>query len=48
MGAFAGRLRIGDADTSGFWKRIGGFIVGAAIIIGTIVAIAAWQNWNPF
>jgi AbiTii-like protein len=35
-------------EASGVWKKVGGFIVGAAIIIGTVVAIAAWQNWNPF
>jgi hypothetical protein len=36
------------SDGSGLWKRVGGFIVGVAIIVGTVVAIAAWQNWNPF
>lgn len=36
------------SDETGVWKKLGGFIVGAAIITGTVVAIAAWQNWNPF
>jgi hypothetical protein len=30
------------------WKTIGGFVTGAAILVGTLVAIAAWQGWNPF
>jgi AbiTii-like protein len=30
------------------WRTIGGFVTGAAILVGTLVAIAAWQGWNPF
>jgi hypothetical protein len=29
------------------WVRIGAAIVGIATIIGTLVAVAAWQGWNP-
>jgi hypothetical protein len=36
------------SERVGAWKRVGGFIVGVAIVVGTIVAVAAWQNWNPF
>ncbi len=28
------------------WVRIGAAIVGVATIIGTLVAVAAWQGWN--
>ena len=37
-------------DTS-LWARLrkpGGFIVGTAAVVGVLVTIAAWQNWNPF
>lgn len=36
------------SEEGGRWKKVGGFIVGVAIVVGTIVAIAAWQGWNPF
>jgi hypothetical protein len=36
------------SEGAGFWKRLGGFIVGAAAILGTLIALASWQNWNPF
>ncbi len=29
------------------WVRLGAAIVGIASIIGTLVAVAAWQGWNP-
>jgi hypothetical protein len=37
-------------DTS-LWSRLrkpGAFIVGLAAVIGAVVAVAAWQGWNPF
>ncbi len=36
------------SERAGFWKKLGGLIVGVASIVGTLVAIALWQNWNPF
>ncbi|MGZ4376792.1 MAG: hypothetical protein ACXVRV_08915 [Gaiellaceae bacterium] len=27
---------------------VGNIIVGTAIVVGTLVAIATWQRWNPF
>jgi hypothetical protein len=39
-----------QADTT-LWARLrkpGAFIVGLAGVIGALVAIAVWQNWNPF
>ncbi|MDO3397966.1 hypothetical protein QWJ41_19745 [Nocardioides sp. SOB44] len=33
------------------WARLrkpGAFVVGAATVIGGVVAVVAWQGWNPF
>lgn len=35
-------------DDAGWWRRIGAVVVGVAGVVGTLVAIAVWQNWNPF
>ena len=37
-----------EPNTRGTWTRVGGFVVGAAIVLGTLVTIALWQDWNPF
>jgi hypothetical protein len=36
------------AQTRSVWVRIGAGLVGLATIVGTLVALAAWQGWNPF
>ena len=28
------------------WKTVGAFVVGLATIIGTLIALAAWQEWT--
>jgi hypothetical protein len=35
-------------DKRSVWVKIGAAIVGLATIIGTLIALAAWQSWNPF
>ena len=35
-------------ERASLWKKIGAAIVGVAGVTGTLVAVAAWQGWNPF
>jgi len=34
------------AEKRSLWVKIGGSLVGLATIIGTLIALAAWQGWN--
>jgi hypothetical protein len=36
------------AEKRSVWVTIGAAVVGLATIIGTLIALAAWQSWNPF
>ena len=38
----------GGTERASLWKKIGAAIVGIAGVVGALVAVAAWQGWNPF
>jgi hypothetical protein len=40
-------VHVAPADEGGWtWRRVGAFIVGAATVVGVIVAVLAWQGWG--
>jgi hypothetical protein len=37
-----------DSEDASMWRRLGAVVAGLAAVVGTAVAIATWQGWNPF
>ena len=39
---------LAEEDTSRWWtaKKVGGFIVGAAIVLGTFITLMMWHPWH--
>lgn len=37
-----------QAEGRSIWVKLGAALAGLATVVGALVAIAAWQGWNPF